>query len=160
VGVAQPPLTDEEVVAAIRGWVREHVKADDAVFASSRKIADTGRFPAGAQLDFTTGWAGFRAYDFDVWWIDLSIRGYTYRIWDHQLRCRPTQAEDARDARGRKRSSLRQYPRCIGASPHRPRRWAHALTAHRRTEPRFCYVWGRSRAPRSPFPASHPASSA
>jgi hypothetical protein len=94
-GKQQPPLTEEEVVAAIRGWIRERVKASGEVYAAYQRIADTGRLPEGAELDFTTGWVGFRGYDFDVWWIDLTIRtgpasGYTYRIRDRKLRCRPS----------------------------------------------------------------------
>jgi hypothetical protein len=102
VGKGQPPLTDEEVIAAIRGWIREKVKASDEVHAAYQKIAETGRLPKEAELDFTTGWIGFRGYDFDVWWIDLTLRngegtGYTYRIRDQKLRCRPSMRKNARD---------------------------------------------------------------
>jgi hypothetical protein len=87
VGPTRPPLTDEEVVAAIRGWIREQVQVTDEVFAVYERIADTGRLPKGAEIRFTTGWTGYRGYDFDVWWIDLDIStgpntGYTYRIRD------------------------------------------------------------------------------
>jgi hypothetical protein len=47
-----------------------------------------------ATLSFCTNWTGFNGYQFDVWWVDLNIKtgpttGYTYRIRDQKLRCRP-----------------------------------------------------------------------
>ena len=96
VGNEQPPLTEEEVIASIRGWIRSQVQASDEVYAAFQQIAATGKLPKGAQLEFTTGWRGYRGFDFDVWWIDLSIStgpmsGYTYRIRDRKLRSRPSQ---------------------------------------------------------------------
>src|SRR5262245_36272791 len=40
------------------------------------------------------GPSGYNKHEFDVWWVDLSIRtgpdiGYTFRIRDQKLRCRP-----------------------------------------------------------------------
>src|SRR5262245_61220186 len=93
-GKTQPPLTEDEAVAAIRGWIREQVPATDEVYKAYQTIADTKKLPEGATLTFTTRWSGFNGYEFDVWWVDLNIRtgadtGYTFRLRDQKLRCRP-----------------------------------------------------------------------
>jgi len=93
-GKDQPALTVDEVVAAIRGWIRERVPATDEVYRVYQTIADTKKLPDGATLTFTTKWSGFNNHEFDVWWIDLTIKtgantGYTFRIRDQKLRCRP-----------------------------------------------------------------------
>jgi hypothetical protein len=99
VGAHQPPLTTDEVVAAIRGWVRERVPASGDVYATYQKIAKTQKLPPGAELSYTTGWQGPQGYDFQVWWIDLSIKtgprsGYTFRIRDTKLRSHPSSEQD------------------------------------------------------------------
>lgn len=94
-GKDQPALTEEEAVAAIRGWDRTLVPpAPDEVYKIYQTIADTSKLPAGATLTYTTRWSGFNNHEFDVWWIDLSIKtgadkGYTFRIRDQKLQCRP-----------------------------------------------------------------------
>ena len=93
-GKDQPALTVDEVVAAIRGWIRERVPATDEVYRVYQTIADTKKLPDGATITFTTKWSGFNNHEFDVWWIDLTIKtgantGYTFRIRDQKLRCRP-----------------------------------------------------------------------
>jgi hypothetical protein len=93
-GKDQPALTEDEVVAAIRGWIREKVPATDEVYKVYQTIADTKKLPEGAALRFTTKWSGFNNHEFDVWWVDLDIKtgpktGYTFRIRDQKLRCRP-----------------------------------------------------------------------
>ena len=55
VGKSQPVLTEDEVVAAIRGWIRDRITAKDDVYGAYQKIAHTRS--AGAELSFTT--AGF-----------------------------------------------------------------------------------------------------
>jgi hypothetical protein len=95
IGKNQPALTDDEVVAAIRGWIREQgPAASDEVYKIYQTIADTKKLPEGASLTFLTRWPGFNNYDFDVWWIDLEIKtgprsGYSFRIRDRKLRCWP-----------------------------------------------------------------------
>ena len=93
-GKDQPALTEDEVVAAIRGWIREKTPATDEVYKVYQTIADTKKLPEGTALRFTTKWSGFNNHEFDVWWIDLTIKtgantGYTFRIRDQKLRCRP-----------------------------------------------------------------------
>jgi hypothetical protein len=93
-GKDQPALTEDEVIAAIRGWIREQVPAPDEVYKVYQTIADIKKLPKSATLRFTTRWTGHNNHEFDVWWIDLDIKtgantGYTFRIRDRKLRCRP-----------------------------------------------------------------------
>jgi hypothetical protein len=93
-GKDQPALTEDEVIAAIRGWIRERSPATDEVYKVYQTIADTRKLPEGAALRFTTKWSGFNNHEFDVWWIDLEIKTgadtvYVFRIRDQKLRCRP-----------------------------------------------------------------------
>jgi hypothetical protein len=61
-GKDQPALTEDEVVAAIRGWIREKVPASDEVYKVYQTIADTKQLPVGATLRFTTKWSGFNVF--------------------------------------------------------------------------------------------------
>jgi hypothetical protein len=90
VGRNQPPLTEEEVVAAIRGWIRKQAPVDNDTYAIYEKIASTKMLPARATITFTTRWEGYNGYNFDVWWIDLSVMtgettGYGFRIRDRKI---------------------------------------------------------------------------
>jgi hypothetical protein len=93
-GKLQPALTQEEVIAAIRGWMRDRTPVADATYQEFQTIAATGALPAGARLHFTTRWTGYNGYDFDVWWVDLTIKTgenkiYTFRIRDQKIASRP-----------------------------------------------------------------------
>lgn len=98
IGRTQKPLTEDEVVAAIRGWIPKHTPgvADD-VYKRFQEIAETGTLPDDAHLTFTTGWTGYRGFKFQVWWVDLSIKldpqqtgvyGYAFRIRDQKISSR------------------------------------------------------------------------
>lgn len=94
IGKHQPPLTEDEVIASIRGWGRKSHPVSDHDYAVFQEIAETRRLPEGATLDYTTAWNGFAGDHFDVWWVDLSIMtgertGYTFRIRDRKIRWRP-----------------------------------------------------------------------
>lgn len=94
-GKDQPPLTEDEVVAAIRGWNRKQIPAIDEIYQIYQTIADTKQLPADATLSYTTEWSGFNEFDFEVWWVDLNIQrgqgiGYAFRIRDQKLRSWPT----------------------------------------------------------------------
>ena len=84
IGKFEPPLTSDEVVAAIRGWDRASVPIDDEKFALFEQIAATGQLPPGAKLSSNTNWVT-RGFNYQVWWIDLDVmtdvnQGYTFRI--------------------------------------------------------------------------------
>jgi hypothetical protein len=92
-GKGQPALTEDEVVAAIRLWNRKQVPSTDEVYKVYQTIAGTKKLPESARLRFTTKCTASK-YEFDVWWIDLDIKtgaktGYTFRIRDRKLGCRP-----------------------------------------------------------------------
>lgn len=94
-GKTQPALTEDEVVAAIRGWDREEEPVTDDIYKAYQAIADTRKLPAGAALEFITRcWGRNDPYEFDVWWINLEIMtgpdtGYGFRIRHQMLRSRP-----------------------------------------------------------------------
>jgi hypothetical protein len=94
-GKTQPALTEDEVVAAIRGWDREEEPepVTDGIYKAYQAIADTRKLPEGATLEFITRWTGFNDHEFDVWWINLEIKrpdtGYGFRVRHQMLRCRP-----------------------------------------------------------------------
>jgi hypothetical protein len=94
IGTSQPSLTEEEVIAAIRGWIPENTPGvTDEIYGKFQEIAESRVLPNGADLSFCSGWTGYRGYSFEVWWIDLSIKtgentGYTFRIRDQKLSSR------------------------------------------------------------------------
>ena len=100
IGKTQPPLTEDEVIASIRAWLRENIRASDEVYATYQKIAESRMIPANATLEVTTRYYGNRGFDFDVWWVDLGIMtgpttGFAFRIRDQKIRTRErTSSED------------------------------------------------------------------
>jgi hypothetical protein len=101
-GKDQPPLTEDEMIAAIRGWVREYAPpATDDVYEAFQTIAETRVLPRDAKIQATSGWQGYRGFHFNVWWIDLTIPtdklGYTFRIRSRTISSRPlTEREQQR----------------------------------------------------------------
>lgn len=89
VGKTQPPLTADEVVAAIRGK-----NAEDNTRLG--EIADTRFLISGEQLSFTPGWITEGNY-VTVWWIDLSVKGHGLRIRDRTLSSRKLTSEELAD---------------------------------------------------------------
>ena len=84
IGRSQPPLTEREVITAIREWNRKKIEVGDQTYAIFEKIADTKTLPQGSALEFTTRHV-HDGRDVTVWWIDLSVMtgkttGYTFRI--------------------------------------------------------------------------------
>lgn len=93
IGQDEPPLTSDEVVAAVRGWIPERPAVAPEVLKQYRKIAGSGKLPPGSSISFTRGWI-YGGYRFEVWWIDLNIMtgektGYTFRIRDRTIRSEP-----------------------------------------------------------------------
>ncbi|WP_250846911.1 hypothetical protein [Aquisphaera insulae] len=93
-GKDEPLLTDEEVIASIRGWIRtSRPPISDEGYEIFQEIAKSGELPPGASLTWTSGWDGYRGFHFDVWWIDLSIptgrnQSYAHRVREHMIRSR------------------------------------------------------------------------
>lgn len=105
IGKTQPPLTEAEVVAAIRGWIPKTTPGvTDEVFEQFQEIAESETLPDGAELSFCPGWRGYRGFHFTVWWIDLSIKtgektGYTFRIRDQKIASRKMTPEEVARAK-------------------------------------------------------------
>jgi hypothetical protein len=92
IGKEQPPLTEDEVIAAIRGWDQKQTPVSDKVYKTYRLIADSKMLPEGATLTFTTKWSN-KDFNFDVWRVDLNVKtgpqeGFTCPIRDRKLRSR------------------------------------------------------------------------
>ena len=58
IGMNQPVLTEDEVIAAIRGWIRKEHPVSDEIYDAFQKIAETGQLPKKAVLDYTTSLSG------------------------------------------------------------------------------------------------------
>lgn len=97
IGAEQPPLTEDEVVAAIRNWDLEHYKIDKEMHAIFTAIAAKKMMPKTATLDFISQFNTER-FHFDVWQIALEIRdgekGYRYPIRQHMLKSRTLDGSD------------------------------------------------------------------
>ena len=95
IGKDQAPLTQEELVAAIRLAERkEHPSASDALFASFQRIAQTGKLPAGAEFEVLTGLDPGADYLFDVWYVRIMLPKedggtYSFPIRSRIIRSRP-----------------------------------------------------------------------
>jgi hypothetical protein len=94
VGKSQLPLTEAEVIAAIRGWNPKRTPGvTDDVYNRFQDIAESRVLPEGARLSHCSSWSGYRGFHFKVWWIDLTIKtsetsGYTFRIRDQKISSR------------------------------------------------------------------------
>jgi hypothetical protein len=94
IGVAEPLLTVDEVIAAIRAINRsDYPHMSDGVYYALQDVAATSMLPANAKLNFTTGWKT-KNYYYKVWWVDLSIMtgdktGYTHRLRDRKISSSP-----------------------------------------------------------------------
>jgi hypothetical protein len=100
IGKMQPPLTKEEVIAAIRGWMVKEHSGSEVFLKRLQTIARTGIIPKGCYLDFIPGWVS-GGYDYKVWWVDLfvgseksgervqGIIGYNYRLRAQMISSEP-----------------------------------------------------------------------
>jgi hypothetical protein len=99
IGKNEPALTEDEVVAAIRGCVKQKYPDMPAeTYAAMKRIADTGQLQKGSAIEHLNSWGVINGYNFDVWWVDLNIPssdgkgGYTYRIRDRKIKAYPVKA--------------------------------------------------------------------
>jgi hypothetical protein len=75
VGGGQPPLTEEEVIAAIR-WsllVRDKLPVSDQTFRALGRIIDTGKLPQGFELEYLSGYEPNEQVEFTVWSVRLRV---------------------------------------------------------------------------------------
>ncbi len=100
IGRSQPPLTEREVITAIREWNRKYHTVADQTYAIYKKIADSEIMPSGSALEFNTRNV-HDGRDVTVWWIDLTVRtgkttGYGFRIRDRKIDYRPDDSVERR----------------------------------------------------------------
>ena len=75
IGAQQPPLTHEEVVAAIRFWDRDdHPEVSDAMVARFKHIAVSNRMPASAAFETITAFDPGGDFVFDTWSVRIRIK--------------------------------------------------------------------------------------
>jgi len=84
VGMHEAPITEDEIVAAIRSQIPT-LDATDHVKAIYSRIARTRRLPRGAMLDSIPGYSPSAGQHYTVWWINLNVvtgpkSGYGLRI--------------------------------------------------------------------------------
>ncbi len=101
IGKSQLPLTEDEVIAAIRGWIPEHTPdVTDKIYNAFQEIAESRKLPPdGAEFSFRADWTGYRGYRFDIRWIDLTIatgknEACSFRIRDQKISSRKMTAEE------------------------------------------------------------------
>ncbi len=83
--VPQQPLTEEEVVAAIRWWKtkRNEAPVTNGEFAAFQKIADTRELPKGTEFELLPSFQNSDGSDFHIWSVRIrmpqeSKPGWTY----------------------------------------------------------------------------------
>lgn len=84
VGQDQPPLTEDEVIAAIASWNRERFPVGDEAYAAFQTVAETRELPPGVSFTAITSWE-WHDRRFTVWWVDLLLEDYNYRVRDRRL---------------------------------------------------------------------------
>ena len=84
-GVPQPPLTEEEVVAAIRWWKtrRNEAPVTNREFATFQKIAETRQLPKGVALEVISHFGRVDGSSHIIWSVRIVVpresrEGWTY----------------------------------------------------------------------------------
>ncbi len=103
IGKDETPITEQEVVAAIRAAERPKDSAvADQLFDAFKKIAETKQLPPGAELEAVGGiYDPGTAFIYDVWWVRLRVPTetggtYAFVIRERFIRSRTLQEELAR----------------------------------------------------------------
>ncbi|UCG59742.1 MAG: hypothetical protein JSU70_09525 [Phycisphaerales bacterium] len=100
IGKEQPPLTTDEVIAAIRAWSRpKDSPVSEELHRAFKRIAATRKLPPSTGLERITHWDPGDSFVFDVWWVRLAMPKadggtYSFPIRD-RLICSRTLVEEA-----------------------------------------------------------------
>lgn len=101
IGRDQPPLTEDEVIAAIRWSARGRAEAAaPADYDTSARIAETRRLPPGAELEVLTGFQPDDDNVFTAWSVRIRIGkaagdgSYAFPIRDRWIGWRPVGPEE------------------------------------------------------------------
>ena len=92
IGSNQSPLTADEIVGAITRWSGKPPIPDEKR-AEFETIAKTRMLNLGDQLQFSTSFQSDGNY-FTVWWLDLTVGRYKFRIRDRTISSRPQTDEE------------------------------------------------------------------
>jgi hypothetical protein len=135
IGKDQPPLTEDEVIASIRGWIRKRNPISDEGYKVYQEIAEKRELPEGVYLSPLTGWHGYNDMHFDVWWIDLHIpmgerKGYSYRIRERMIRSRPLTEQERQELEDGQRNRER-FLKSKGSLTDRERRELERIQRNR-----------------------------
>ncbi len=102
IGKDQPPLTEDEVVAAIRSWQyhRNDAPVTNAEFEAFQQIANTRSLPKGFQFELLTDFEPGDGYRYRIWSVRIVMQrtakpGWTYafEIRRQYVSCSPIQDE-------------------------------------------------------------------
>ena len=100
IGKEQPPLTEEEVIAAIR-WSdldRKQLPVSDEEYRAFRNIADTRRLPKGSEFEVLTRFEPNEKFVFEAWSVRITMpkeKGtYAFVIRERMVRSRVIGAEE------------------------------------------------------------------
>jgi hypothetical protein len=101
IGAEQPPLTEDEVIAAIRWWDfhRKDAPMSDQEYRALRNIAESHQLPPGAEFEVLTGFEPNDEITFDAWSVRIRMprpNGGTYAfvIRERMIRSRLIGAEE------------------------------------------------------------------
>ena len=95
IGRDQPPLTEDEVVAAIQlADHKEHAESPHATFDAFKRIADTRQLPPQGEFEFLDGIDPGEEVVFDVWYVRIRLAkpdggSYGFTIRNRVIRARP-----------------------------------------------------------------------
>jgi hypothetical protein len=90
---SQPPLSQEEVVAAIRFYQRDNATVTDVEFQRFKQVADTLELPRDFQFEVITTFRG-PEYEIEAWSVRLVMpthngrRTWAFQIREKMIRCR------------------------------------------------------------------------
>jgi hypothetical protein len=118
IGAEQPPLTEEEVIAAIRWWDfhRKESPVSDEEFLAFRKIAETHLLPQGAEVEVLTSFEPDDKVTFDAWSVRIKMprpNGGTYAfiIRERMIRSRLIGPEERKVIQKWNKSVMRSLQR-------------------------------------------------
>jgi hypothetical protein len=99
IGKDQPPLTEEEVIAAIRDWERpKDSPLSDEMYEVFKRIAETRTLPPTAEFEKLTGYDRGGAFILDVWSVRIRMyrpdrSSYAVIIRERMIRSRTLEEE-------------------------------------------------------------------
>src|SRR6478736_296812 len=106
-GIKQPPLTEEEVVAAIRWWKgkRDEAPVNNREFSDFQKIADTRELPDGTRFELISEFQPASLKSFHIWSVRIRMpyksgHGGTYAYIIREQHVRSEVIDDSQIAWG------------------------------------------------------------